>query len=95
MATDILLTVVTSHIPSTLAKLYSLDSAGNLSKPKPAGQIVEGNAQRFSIHNAQELAGLLVTLQHNQALVYGVAVLEQAKLMSRQALEDAGYPGGV
>lgn len=95
MATNILLTVVTSHIPSTLAKQYSLDKTGNLSKPKPAGQIVEGSAQRFSIHNAQELADLLVTLQHNQALVYGVAVLEQAKLMSRQALEDAGYPGGV
>ena len=95
MPTEILLTVVTSHIPSSLAKQYDLDKTGNLGKPKPAGQIMEGDVQRASIQNALELADLLVTLQHNQALVFGIAELEQAKLMSKKAFEDAGYPSGV
>lgn len=95
MAKKASVTMVTSHIPSTLAKLYSLDSVGNLGKPKPAGQIVEGDVQRFSICNAQELADLLMTLQHNQALIYGVTGPERSKLMSQKSFEAAGKPANV
>ncbi len=95
MAAEVLLTVVTSHIPSTLAKQYSLDSTGNLSKPKPAGQIIEGDVQRFSICNAQEFADLLMSLQHNQALIYGVAGPERSKLMSQKTFEAADKPANV
>ena len=95
MATKVLLTLVTSLVPTTLTKLYSLDSAGNLSKPKPAGQIVEGEVQRVSICNAQEFADLLMTLQHNQALIYGVTGPERSKLMSQKSFEAAGKPANV
>ena len=95
MSTTISFTVVTSHIPATLAKQYSLDSTGNLSKPSPAGQIVAGEIQRVSIRNVQEFADLLMTLQHNQALVYGVTEPGQAKLMCKKTFEAADYPTGV
>ena len=95
MNANILLTVITSHKPKTLTKLYSLDSAGNLNKPTPAGQIVEGEVQRVSIHNALDFADLLMTLQHNQALMYGVARPEWSKLMSQKIFEAQGKPANV
>lgn len=88
-------TMVTSHIPATLSKKYSLDGDGNLTKPSPAGQIIKGEVQRVVIRGAQEFANLLMRLQHNQALVYGVAGLEQAKLMSQKTFEAAGKPANV
>ena len=95
MGANILLTVITSHKPTTLTKLYSLDSAGNLNKPTPAGQIIEGEVQRVSIHNALDFADLLMTLQHNQALMYGVARPEWSKLMSQKIFEAQGKPANV
>ncbi|MDY0207352.1 MAG: hypothetical protein RBR82_12130 [Pseudomonas sp.] len=92
MTTNISLTIVTSKKPSLLSKQYSLNSTGNLSKPISAGQIVEGEVQRANIDSAQNFADLLVTLQHNQALIYGVTTLKQAKLMSKKAFEAADKP---
>ena len=92
MTANILLTVVTSHRPSTLAKQYSLDSASSLSKPTPAGQVIEGEVQRVTIDSAQSFADLLITLQHDQALIYGVTALKQAKLMSKKKFEAADKP---
>lgn len=93
--TTITLTRVTSRKPATLAKQYSLAADGTLNVPKPAGNMVEGEAQRITLDGVHGFAELLQSLSHDQALIYGVTAPEKTRLLSMAELEAQGRPTGA
>lgn len=93
--TDIMLTRITSLKPNRLAKQYSLADDGTLNPAEPAGQLVQGRAERMTVQDASGFAQLLTQLDHNQALIYGITAPEQTGIMSKKAFEEQGKPAGT
>lgn len=83
-------TRITSHKPSSLTKRYWL-ADGQLHK-KTAANMVAGVAERVQVADAAQLADVLVQLDHNQALCFGVPEAERVQVYSRREHERQGKP---
>lgn len=87
------LTRITSTKPSTLTKRYSLAGNGKLEQAT-AANMVKGSARVMTVKTASEFAELLSTLEHNQALCYGVSKqkADNIQVLSRKEFEAQGKP---
>ena len=76
-------TKITSSIPKSLSKSFSLSNDGTLQK-QSAGQLVEGAFNVVNCHSITEFSKLLPTLNNNQALCYGRPVKGSGHLLSKK-----------
>ena len=86
------LTKITTIKPRRLAKAYSLKPDGTLQK-ESGGAMVEGVAERVTVGNLAELGQLIETLTTDQALLYGVAEADQARIVTKNELPK--NPGAI
>ncbi len=84
-------TVLTSTRPQRLAKLWRRE--GVTYKKEAAGQMLEGQAEQYPAGSPIVLAGLIDSLECNQALSFGVADMSPVRVVTRAALAD--YPGAI
>lgn len=87
------LTVFTSQVPETITKVYTLID-GALSQVE-GEHMREGIAHTVEVKSAAQLASLLQTLGHNQALSYGLTGHESIKTFSENELLKRGTPAGA
>lgn len=87
------LTVFTSQAPETITKVYTLID-GELSQVE-GEHMREGMAHTVEVKSAAQLASLLQTLGHNQALSYGLTGRESIKTFSENEYLKRGAPAGA
>lgn len=92
MDISIIVTVLSSITPSTLSKQYKIID-GVLEKTTIA-DMSEGYAETKILANLHEFAGLLKSLNHNQALTYGLPLDSPTKLITKQKFHDLIEPKG-
>ena len=86
------LTKITTTQPRILSKSFKLTN-GELQKVK-GGALVDGTAEKIKLANITELAELLTTLDPTNALIYGVAEHERARVVTKKALANVKENGG-
>jgi hypothetical protein len=74
--------LITSAVPDRLTKRAYLDSKGQVVKEK-AGSMAEGQCKRMSVGGPAEFAALLPRLETDQALLFGVAALDNAHIVTK------------
>lgn len=86
------LTIVTSTHPERLTKRWRMTNG----KPhkEGAGTMTEGNVSRTSASNPEELAAVLLGLQPNQALIFGLPPADQHRVTTTAKLPLA-EPGTI
>lgn len=77
------ISLITSQQPTTLAKRFFYNKSGQLEK-KSAGSVVRGEYQKIEANTPDELAAIIDSLKHNQALTYGIAKLDRSPIASRK-----------
>lgn len=87
---SIKLTCITSTAPSTLTKKYFLTDKG-LEKVVSA-HMSEGRADVIDLESPAQFADVLTSLQHNQALCYGVPLVPNIRVLSKSQYEKQGSP---
>ena len=87
------LTRITSQRPPRLSKGFRLTKDGTLEK-LPGGAMSAGTAERLSLSGVGELAEILTSLSPAQALCYGIAQYEEARVIAKEALEFFSQNGG-
>jgi hypothetical protein len=92
MDNSIIVTVISSITPSTLSKQYKMID-GELEKTTMA-DMSEGFAETKILANLHEFAGLLKSLNHNQALTYGLPLDSPTNLITKQKFHDLIGPKG-
>jgi hypothetical protein len=86
-----LITVVTASVPKHLSKGYYLDD-GKLKK-RAGGVLVKGHAKVFGFECLEDLKTVLMVLNPQQALIYGVPKgTKETKLMSSDEWVKTGKP---
>lgn len=90
------LSVITSITPPTLTKKRSLNTFGELVTDTVA-QMVEGRAINQSVNSAQALGDLLDSLDHNQAVTWGIHTAAQAEIdiLSTKLFNERGKPASA
>jgi hypothetical protein len=83
------LTRITAKIPRRLSKGFRLQADGTLEAEK-GGALVEGRADRVTVHGAAGMAALLEALGPDQALAHGVTPHASARLVTKAALAKMG-----
>jgi hypothetical protein len=71
-----------------------LNESGQLTK-RSAASIYEGHAERVVISNLTELRDLIGRLQPRQALCFGVAKRQRARLLTQETLRSGSYPDAI
>lgn len=87
------LSVITTIKPDTLTKTYSLAGDGEL-EMQTVGNMSEGSISVKYVADAGELAQLIGTLGHNQALCFGRTEQESIGLLSSKKFQEFGEPVG-
>lgn len=87
------LTRITSTEPKRLSKAFRLDTQGQLAK-MPGGQLMDGTAKRLRLADVQELAQLIQSLTPADALVYGIAAHDFARVVAQRLLDTVVQNGG-
>lgn len=87
------LSVISTIKPKTLTKTYSLADEGEL-EAQTVGNMSEGSASVKYVANANELAELIGSLNHNQALCFGRTEQEDTNLLSVSKFQEFGEPVG-
>jgi hypothetical protein len=85
-------TVISSTNPATLSKQYELID-GQLQKTTIA-DMSAGNAEIKTLANLHEFSELLQSLNHNQALTYGVPQFSPAKIITKSQFIERNEPSG-
>lgn len=90
------LSVITSITPPTLTKKRSLNAAGEMVTDTVA-QMAEGRAINQSVNSAQALGDLLDSLDHNQAVTWGIHTAAQAEIdiLSTKLFNERGEPASA
>lgn len=83
--------VFTATTPAALSKGFRLGGDGELVKC-PGGQLVDGIAERRTFASTTDFAALLAALTPANALAYGVAAVEKARILPQT--QAAGAPKG-
>jgi hypothetical protein len=92
-APAVALTLITNSTgPAT--KTFSLDADGKLVK-KSAAQIVRGEARRVAVSGVAGLLNLVKGLSSNEALVYGLADVNPARIVTQRRRALNGSAGAV
>ena len=84
------MTKITSKVPQTVSKHYTLNEAGELEK-RTCGNISEGIYEVPEIENLARFAEELENLEHNQALVYGIPNTEAGRLTTVAEFKKSGF----
>lgn len=86
------LSIITSITPKTLTKKRVLGVDGNIVTDTVA-QMIEGRAVNVSITSIQQVADILDSLKHNQAITWGIHASANAEtvLLSSKVYEQQGY----
>lgn len=87
------LTHVKAHRPNILSKSVLRGPDGKILK-SGGGLLIEGRATIREIGDLADLAGVLAALGPAEALIHGVPIGGDCRLMSRKAWEAAGRPAG-
>ncbi len=87
------LTILTNN-QGYATKVFRLDEDGQLRK-RSAANIYEGRACRVAVGNLDELRGLIENLQPKQALCFGIAEREDARLLTQETLRSGSYPDAI
>lgn len=87
------LTLITSIKPLTLTKTFALNSDDKLEK-MTAANLIEGQAETILLDNLADFPELLVELNKNQALCYGVTGHDKIKLTTKEQIVTKGNPHG-
>lgn len=87
------LSIVTSITPKTLTKKRTLVTNGNIVTDTVA-QMTKGKAVNIRINNAQQVADILDSLEHNQAITWGIhaGANNETLLLSSKLYEEQGRP---
>ncbi|MGB3109410.1 MAG: hypothetical protein WBB40_02360 [Psychrobacter alimentarius] len=90
------LSVITSITPSILTKKHRLNDLGEMVTDTVA-QMVEGKAINLSVSSAQALGNLLDSLEHNQAVTWGIHTAAQAEIdiLSTNLFTERGEPASA
>lgn len=86
----VLLTLVESTTGSA-AKTFSLSRDGRLNK-RSGGQIYEGRARIVEVNSLEEFIALKQLLKTDQALVYGIPEVKEARLVTKKVLQALDEP---
>jgi hypothetical protein len=87
------LTLVENSLgPAT--KVFSLNREGALEK-RSAAEIYNGSIKRITVDGIEGLAALLEELQPNHALLYGIGDVENAALVTQEALRECTIPNAI
>ncbi|KDE41363.1 hypothetical protein ADINL_0043 [Nitrincola lacisaponensis] len=84
--------IITSDKPATLTKTFNLLN-GELQKGTTAN-LYEGSVSKVELESLHQFAELLKGLEHNQALCFGVPLVD-GKLYSKKRFEELGKPAGA
>ena len=90
---DIELTILTNN-QGYATKVFTLNENGELSK-RSAANIYEGHAERVAIANVADLHDLIGRLPPTQALCFGVAKRQRARLLTQETLRSGSYPDAI
>ncbi len=87
------LSIITSISPQTLTKKRSL-SANGIMITDTVAQMIKGNAVNVSVTSIQQVANILDSLEHNQAVTWGIHTSANAEtlLLSSKVYEEQGRP---
>lgn len=85
------ITLITSTNPNTVTKEFSLGSDGSLNKTTTA-HVTAGTMETVKVKDLSSFSKLLLTLQVNQCLAYGVTGFDKVELMTEKAWTLAGCP---
>lgn len=80
--------------PQRLTKTFSLLSNGNLQKSN-GGVMYTGHVETLRIQSIKELATIINTLAHNQALGFGVCEREAADITTQSMMTENRAPAGA
>ena len=75
-------------------KVFTLNESGELSK-RSAANIYEGHAEHVAIANVADLHDLIGRLPPTQALCFGVAKRQRARLLTQETLRSGSYPDAI
>lgn len=78
--------LITAERPDRLAKHFHYNGQGELLK-EPGGNLLQGYYERQLLVGLTALVGLIEGLAPNQALCFGIAQVENAKIVCQHALE--------
>lgn len=92
VASDPVVTIITSTKPQTLTKTYTLQDGELVSTT--VANMYEGSAQAVTVKNAAQFAEVLQSLHHNQALCFGRHSRDSIPLLSKKAFIEQGEPVG-
>ncbi len=87
------LTILTNN-QGYATKVFRLDEDGQL-RMRSAANIYEGRANRVAVGNLDELRGLIENLQPSQALCFGIAEREDARLLTQETLRSGSCPDAI
>ena len=85
-------TVISSTNPKTLSKRFELID-GQLQKTTVAN-MSDGSAEIKTLANLHEFSELLQSLNHNQALTYGIPQFSPAKIITKSQFIERNEPSG-
>lgn len=87
------LSIVTSITPKTLTKKRTLVADGNIVTDTVA-QMIKGKAANVSVTSIQQVADILDSLEHNQAITWGIhaGTNNETLLLSSKLYEEQGSP---
>ncbi len=87
------LSIVTSITPKTLTKKRTLIADGNIVTDTVA-QMIKGEAVNVSVTSIQQVADILDSLEHNQAVTWGIhaGTTNETLLLSSKFYEEQGSP---
>ncbi len=86
--------LLTSHNPARLAKLYELDPSGVLQKSH-GGPMLDGFAVEMQTSSLDELARLITQIRPNQALIFGHFPEAECHVITKKRWKKRGCPKGV
>ena len=84
-------TVITSRKPKTLSKEYFINSEGEVDR-RTVANLSDGTATLAEVETLHEFSKLLLGLERNQALCYGVTRQSPVNVLSKDAFTKKGSP---
>lgn len=90
MNINIPITVITSTYPKVVTKKFGL-SEGCLTS-ETSGNLSEGTFKVVHVEGLEGFSKLLMSLEHNQCLVYGLPPMSSGRIMTEKAWLKAGRP---
>ena len=89
-----LVSILTSHNPKSLTKQIYLNDDGKIEK-KAVANLKQGRVAKRDFETLLDFKDILMSLNLNQALVYGLPLFSPAKIISRDDWEADGRPDGL